>query len=135
MDKWGYEWEAYKVRTEDQYILSTFHILGKKGQVREGPSKGSVLCQHGDFGDGTWWMEQFTGTPFQLLLVDQGYDVWLGNNRGTEDSLGHETLNATDDNDYWKFTWADMGLYDDTANVSLIKEKAGVDKVFYIGFS
>ena len=30
MDKLGYDWEAFKVHTEDHYILSTFHILGKK---------------------------------------------------------------------------------------------------------
>ena len=28
MDKWGYDWEAFKVHTEDRYIISTFHILG-----------------------------------------------------------------------------------------------------------
>jgi len=29
MDKFGYEWEAIKVKTEDEYILTTFQILGK----------------------------------------------------------------------------------------------------------
>ena len=50
MDNFGYEWEAFKVHTEDHYILSTFHILGKKGETRvpASQSKGSVLCQHGD---------------------------------------------------------------------------------------
>ena len=28
MDQWGYDWEAYKVTTDDHYILTTFHILG-----------------------------------------------------------------------------------------------------------
>ena len=31
MDKYGYEWEAIKVTTEDDYIISTFHVLGKTG--------------------------------------------------------------------------------------------------------
>ena len=46
MDKWGYEWEAFKVHTEDHYILSTFHILGKRGEKSVLPteSKGTVLC-------------------------------------------------------------------------------------------
>ena len=26
MDKWGYDWQAHKVHTEDKYILTTFHI-------------------------------------------------------------------------------------------------------------
>ncbi len=28
-----------------------------------------------------------------------------------------------------------MGLYDDVANIKMIKQKADVDKVFYIGYS
>jgi hypothetical protein len=48
MDQWGYDWEAYKVFTNDDYILTTFHVLGKKGTDRS-KSKGSVLLQHGDF--------------------------------------------------------------------------------------
>jgi len=79
-------------------------------------------------------MAYFDGKPFHLLLVDDGYDVWIGNNRGTEYSQQHDTLKPTD-NDFWMYTWADMGLYDDIANIKMIKEQAGVDKVFYIGYS
>lgn len=28
-----------------------------------------------------------------------------------------------------------MGIYDDIANIKMIKEQSGVDKVFYIGYS
>ena len=138
MDKWGYDWEAYTVHTDDQYILSTFHILGKRGEQRVAPcdSKGSVLVQHGDQEDGTYWMHEFgENIPFHLLLVDEGYDIWIGNNRGTEYSWDHETLNSKDDNEYWMYTWADMGLYDNVANVKMIKEQTGQDKIFYVGYS
>lgn len=80
-------------------------------------------------------MSDFNGTPFHLLLVDAGYDVWIGNNRGTMYSWDHETLSSKDDNDYWMFTWADMGLYDDVANIKMIKEQTGVEKIFYVGYS
>ena len=58
MDQFGYDWEAFKVHTEDHYILSTFHILGKKGEKRvpAKESRGTVLCQHGDIEDGAYWM-------------------------------------------------------------------------------
>ena len=72
--------------------------------------------------DGTTWLAHFEGVPFHLLLVDAGYDVWIGNNRGTEDSWEHETLSSTYDDEYWQWTWAEMGLYDDTANIRMIKE-------------
>lgn len=69
-----------------------------------------------------------------LQLADRGYDVWMSNNRGTEYSLGHKTL-TTDDKEYWEWSWAEMGLYDDPASISFIKEKTGHDKIFYIGYS
>jgi len=52
----GYDWEAIKVTTADDYILTTFHILGKTGEERSTSSAGTVLCQHGDQEDGTSWM-------------------------------------------------------------------------------
>ena len=33
------------------------------------------------------------------------------------------------------FTWADMGLYDDIANIKMVKEQSGEDKIFYLGYS
>merc|ERR1712032_593900 len=101
MEKWGFDWEAIKVTTEDSYILSTFHILGRTGEERPTTSNGSVLIQHGDYEDGTSMMSEFVGEPFHLLLVDNGYDVWTGNNRGTMYSWGHETLDCATDPDYW----------------------------------
>ena len=52
-----------------------------------------------------------------LLLADEGYDVWMGNNRGTEYSLGNKNGLTTDKKEYWAFSFAEMGLYDDTANI------------------
>ena len=50
-------------------------------------------------------------------------------------SWGHKTLDAATDNEYWNWTWADMGMYDDRANISAMKEATGQDKIFYIGYS
>ena len=138
MESMGYDWEPMKVTTEDDYILTTFHILGKSDGSTAAPSQGSVLIQHGDLEDGTSWMTNYTNldqVPFHLLLVDAGYDVYVGSNRGTEYSWDHMTLDSSTDPEYWNWTWAEMGLYDDTANISAIKQKTGEDKIFYIGYS
>ena len=42
MTKFGYDWEPMTVTTEDDYILTTFHILGKTGEERTA-DQGSVL--------------------------------------------------------------------------------------------
>ena len=135
MNQFGYDWEPMTVTTEDNYILTTFHILGKTGEPRNA-TLGSVLIQHGRQQDGTSWITNYEveDKGFQLLLVDEGYDVWIGNNRGTRYSWGHETLDANEEA-YWNFSWAEMGLYDDPANITAIKQETGEDKIFYIGYS
>ena len=78
--------------------------------------------------DAASWMNDYSnapedyagGKPMPLQLADLGYDIWMGNNRGTEYSQGHKTL-TTDDRAYWEYSWADMGLYDDPANINTIK--------------
>jgi pimeloyl-ACP methyl ester carboxylesterase len=70
-----------------------------------------------------------------LQLVDAGYDVWVGSNRGTEYSQGHKKYNAKTSTDYWMFTWADMGLFDDVSNINTIKRVTGEEKIFYVGYS
>ena len=99
-----------------------------------------MLVQHGDYEDAAYWVESFVDRgngeiPFVLQLYDAGYDVWLGNNRGTEYSWDHEWLSSKEDDSYWMWTWADMGLYDDVSNIKMIKEHTGEDKIFYVGYS
>ena len=48
MTKYGYDWEPVNVTTEDNFIITTFHVLGKTGEERPSVSAGSILVQHGD---------------------------------------------------------------------------------------
>ena len=71
---------------------------------------------------------------FQLL--EMGYDVWLGNQRGTTHSLkpGHETL-STKSKEYWDFSWVEMGLYDAPAQIDYVRKITGYNKLTYMGHS
>lgn len=67
-------------------------------------------------------------------LVRAGYDVWLGNQRGTKHSMGHRTL-STKSKKFWEFSWTEMGDFDAPAQVDYVRQQTGVDKVTYIGHS
>ena len=69
-----------------------------------------------------------------LQLAEAGYDIWFGNNRGTEYSQGHTSL-TVDQPEFWAYSWAEMGIYDDVSNIKAIKEYSGAEKVFYLGMS
>ena len=44
MNQWGYAWEAHEVVTEDNYILTTFHVLSSYAEPKTSESKNTVLC-------------------------------------------------------------------------------------------
>ena len=69
-----------------------------------------------------------------LQLAEAGYDIWFGNNRGTEYSQGHTSL-TVDQPEFWAYSWAEMGIYDCVANIRMMKEVTGHEKVFYVGYS
>ena len=90
--------------------------------------------QHGllDHG-GTWfYLQHEMSLAFQL--VDDGYDVWVGNNRGTINSLRHHYYSVADD-EFWDFTIDELAKYDVPANINYILEETGQQQVIYIGHS
>ena len=107
MSQYGFTWDPVKVTTEDGHILTTFHVTGNS----EGPftpTMPPVLIQHGDSSDGADWLDNYTtGLPMHLQLAEAGYDVWIGNNRGTQYSQRHETL-TVDDEAFWAWSWEAM---------------------------
>ena len=68
-------------------------------------------------------------------LAELGYDVWLGNARGNLYSRDHETMDATTDHEYWKFSWDQMGKYDLPAAFDKVRNVTYAEKLTYIGHS
>jgi len=40
-----------------------------------------------------------------------------------------------DDQEFWNFSFHEMGVYDLPANIDFVIEKTGVDKIDYVGHS
>mmetsp|Transcript_3703 Transcript_3703/g.6310 ORF Transcript_3703/g.6310 Transcript_3703/m.6310 type:complete len:129 (-) Transcript_3703:611-997(-) len=69
-----------------------------------------------------------------FILASEGYDVWLGNNRGNRFSQSHLSL-STNQSEYWNFSWEEMGVYDTPALIDYILEETDFQKINYIGHS
>jgi lysosomal acid lipase/cholesteryl ester hydrolase len=128
MNDWvdNYQWDPYTVTTTDGYKLTMFKIT-KRGVSYDHPHRESVLYQHGYGQDATTTLVQsnaaFPGEKTNIFkTIDDGFDVWMGNFRGTKYSQGH-TNPYPDYNetfDYWNFTFAQLGVYDMPAFVDKI---------------
>ena len=90
--------------------------------------------------DAQSWVEygiQANTTVWPLKLVDRGYDVWMGNNRGTR----YSNINVKDNGQWssekerWNFTWAEYGKYDLPAFIDKILEVTEKPTLTYIGYS
>lgn len=68
------------------------------------------------------------------LLADAGYDVWMGNARGTEISRQHVTLDPEKE-EFWAYSWQHIGQKDLPAFIDYILEKTQYKKVTYVGYS
>ncbi len=76
-----FAFEEYTVTTEDGYILTLYRI---PGMLREPyKKKPAVLLQHGMDADAFQWILHSADKAPAFDLVRAGYDVWLGNNRGS----------------------------------------------------
>ena len=84
MTNYGFDYEAYEVQTDDEWLLTLFRVKGMAGVRKPPSSKPPLLLMHGAFMDAASWVAMSRGPdPMPLQLATQGYDVWMGNNRGT----------------------------------------------------
>ena len=130
---YGYPSEIHTVHTQDGYILNVFRV---PHGVNEGVKEGRPVAyvQHGIQGSGEDFIENSHDKSIIYLLADAGFDVWVGNSRGSYYSMGHETLDNTKA-EYWNFTWVEMGRFDIPAVVEYILDHTGQEKLSYIGHS
>ena len=96
--------EDHKVVTDDGYILTLFRIR-QKDLLKKTPA---VLMQHGIMDTADAFIIHDSEKAPAMVLARRGFDVWLGNNRGTRYSLGHKFLKYDkweDQAEYNDFSW------------------------------
>ncbi|XP_044254152.1 lipase member J-like [Tribolium madens] len=118
--------EHHKVTTEDGYILGLFRI------PRINP-KGVILLQHGFVQDATCWVSQYNKS-IAFWFWNAGYDVWMTNSRGTFYSKKHINLTSSDE-EFWNFTFHEIGYYDLDAVIKHIKLATNRSKLIILANS
>ncbi|KAJ6657771.1 hypothetical protein lerEdw1_001958 [Lerista edwardsae] len=131
---WEYPSEEYQVLTDDGYYLKVDRIpYGVRSSGKTGP-RPVVLIVHGILAEGRIWMANVPSNSLSFFLADAGYDVWLLNCRGNSWSRKHQTL-SIDQEQFWDFSFHEMGIYDVPAAINFILEKTQQDGLYYIGHS
>ncbi|CAH8504762.1 unnamed protein product, partial [Dicrocoelium dendriticum] len=128
---YSYYTEEHYVTTEDHYILCLIRMQNSS-KFREGNKV--VFLQHGLFDNAHTWVNNLQNQSLGFILADAGYDVWLGNSRGTNYSRGHAKL-TTDDQSYWDFSWDEMADYDLPASINYVLSTTKTKSLAYIGHS
>ncbi|KAL5657661.1 hypothetical protein ACJX0J_030824, partial [Zea mays] len=120
------------VQTDDGFLLSLQHIPHGRNGIADntGPP---VFLQHGLFQGGDTWFINSNEQSLGYILADNGFDVWVGNVRGTRWSKGHSTL-SVHDKLFWDWSWQDLAEYDVLAMLSYVYTVAQ-SKILYVGHS
>lgn len=129
----GYPVEDHVVTTADGYMITVQRIPhGKKLYL--GKKRNPILLLHGLLGVSTGWVLNIPKKNLAYKLAEEGREVWLGNIRGN--SYGRRHVNLSDSqNDFWNFSFHEMGIYDMPAIIDYILSVSGSKQLDYIGHS
>ncbi|KAJ6022275.1 Alpha/beta hydrolase fold-1 [Penicillium herquei] len=138
----GYEAEEHIVQTRDGYLLGLHRLAYRKGEedlrVNQGPgsiTKKVVYLHHGLLMSSEVWValtDEQRCLPFQL--VEKGYDVWLGNNRGNKYAKKSIQF-SPGSNEFWDFSIDQFAFHDIPNSIEYILDVTSQPSLSYIGFS
>ena len=131
----GYPVEEHKVTTADGYILTLFRIpYGRNSSGNRDEPREPVFVQHGLMSSAMDFLVTGPEHALGFVLADAGYDVWLGNTRGSTYSRAHRQL-SPEAKQFWQFSWHEIGERDLPAMIRFVLRKTGYKKLHYIGHS
>ncbi|KFY06730.1 hypothetical protein V492_07808 [Pseudogymnoascus sp. VKM F-4246] len=138
----GYLAEEHVVQTSDGYLLGLHRLGWRRGEegVKVNSAKGGikkpvVYLHHGLLMNSEVWVcltDEERCLPFHL--VEKGYDVWFGNNRGNKYSKKsiHHPPTATA---FWDFSMDEFAFHDIPNSIDYILSTTYQPSLSYIGFS
>lgn len=77
-------------------------MLVERVQTERKTPKGVIFFGHPYTSSAIAWVDKGKNMSLALMLVDEGYEVWLLNSRGTRLSQGHKYLTVKDKK-FWDY--------------------------------
>lgn len=122
------------VQTKDGYLLSIHRILSS-AEGGSSVNKPIVYLHHGLLTNSELFvLGEKTEKCLPFVLVNAGYDVWLGNNRGNKYSRKHLLLSSTDEK-FWNYSLDEFSMFDVPNTIDYILDITQQKQLSYIGFS
>lgn len=125
----GLKFQEHTVTTKDGYILIVHRVSMDFDAI-----KPPVFLQHGLCSSSENFMLN-SSDSLAFQLANAGYDVWLGNNRGSIYSKNHASLDFDKDCEYFDYSFYEMGKFDAPAQIDHVLKETGFKSLSYIGNS
>ncbi|KAJ3658397.1 hypothetical protein Zmor_010137 [Zophobas morio] len=133
IEKFGYPAEVHEVVTEDGYILTLHRI--PHGRKKTPQVRPPILFVHPFSLSSMDYVHFGPNNSLSFLLAERGFDVWMGNVRGTTWSRKHKTLDPDRDSAYWDFTLYELGIYDIPALIDHVLTTTNHDSLQCVAYS
>ncbi|KAK8761909.1 hypothetical protein V5799_026824 [Amblyomma americanum] len=130
----GYPFERHSVMTSDGYFIEMHRIPHGREKCKGPCHKQPILLMSGLLGDSSNYVLDFPKQSLGYILADRGYDVWLGNVRGSTYGKRHKRYN-TRSRRFWNFSFHEHSKYDLPAQIDYVLKKTGRKNLIYTGMS
>lgn len=132
---------TYEATTKDGYIITIHRVIPKNVNLDTyTKTRKPVIAFHGIICQSTVFFynspdaESRDNFGFSMLRTGR-YDIWVPNARGNGMSNRHVRLDPLQDEQYWAFSFEQIGLYDIPAFIDLVLKETGHKTVGYVGYS
>ncbi|XP_013117523.2 lipase 3 [Stomoxys calcitrans] len=130
----GFDSASYDIYTKDGYGLTLFRLRNPLTSTTPSPAAPVVLLMHGFTSSSDVWVIEGMKNPLAYDLLRQGYDVWLGNNRGNMYGQRHRNISIWD-REFWRFSFHEIGINDLPQMIDFILEETQQTSLHYVGYS
>lgn len=117
----GYDLQTHAVETSDGFILIMHRIVSRRSPATPVSTPGHsipIFLMHGCMMSSDSWICLGANRSLPFMLVDAGYDVWMGNQRGNKYSHIN-VMNRASSEKYWDFSLDEVAMVDVPAMIDV----------------